>query len=115
MSSATSKEEVVSQGDTVARSYLMNLVLTIAVECRPLDFGWVGAVNVRPIEDKRLFSIAVVGDTELTTFVLGGESDDQTSDLVLASGCVDMRLELPIRCTVHVELVELSLKGVGQQ
>jgi hypothetical protein len=67
VSNATSEEEVVCQGDMMARSDLVDFVLAVTVECCPLDLGRVSIVFCGPVEDDVLARRAGIADSQLTT------------------------------------------------
>jgi hypothetical protein len=70
LSNATSEEEVVCQGDTMARSHLVDFVLAVTVECCPLDLGRGSIVFCGPaVEDDILARSAGIADGQLTTMM----------------------------------------------
>lgn len=109
MSDTTSKEQVVSESDAMARSHLVDFMFAVAVECCPLDLCGGCLIRSAPVEDNALTGSAGVADGQVATLVRRRQRNDQAADLVFASRSVDVWLELAIRSAVDIELVELSL------
>ena len=65
---------------------LKNLVLTVAVECGPLDVLLV----VGPVEGHGVIGVP---NDELAAIVLAGEADDERSKLEIGPRSVDVGLE----------------------
>lgn len=125
MPSATSDEEVVGQSHAVPGDDLTHFMLAVAVERSPLHCRRRLAIVRGPIKP---YLFPRVADDKLTTcsandsqrcafmeigrltFVCRWKGNDETANLILASGRIDVRLELAAGCTVDVELVRLGLR-----
>lgn len=96
MASAPDSIEIVGQGDPMPRRDFVDLVFAVAVKRRAIDARQTecSMAVLRPFEDGL---IAGVTDCKLSALMIGRQTHDQTADLMVAPGSIDVGARFPIQ------------------